>query len=245
MIFRRGDVATGPVVFERRRDPVYQFGDQPETRSETTDPAALRFRDNAADNTGVARVPSEVLAIGRVQNAYVDAPTPDLFDSALLERCWDRTNGVVTSAHSDVQWHYTNAWVLLNSARTQGAFGALQGKSIVAHDVSIETPNEHAAIIVTALDAQPIPNAERLLIAAVGRAQPNGVSDPANGGLMATPPCLMEPVTGTVTIRTPLNTVTALSSTGYALGPVPVQRDGNVLRFVLSSEPQVMYYKVQ
>ncbi|NLF38016.1 hypothetical protein GX586_01135 [bacterium] len=243
MIFRRGDIAQGPVVFERRRDPAYQFSSQPESRSETTDPAALRFRD-AGGSDATPRVPAEVLAIGRVQNAYVDAPTNDLLDTALIARCRDATNGVVSSAAGDVAWHYGGAYVLLKGARTQGAFGALAGRALACPDVTIMTSNAHAALLVTALDARPIRSSTRLLAGAVGRAQGNGVRDPRTGGLVSTPPCLIEPVTGELRVRTALTNVHAVSYTGYRLARVPARRDGAFLVVPLAGQPGVMYYEI-
>ncbi|MGC4110691.1 MAG: hypothetical protein QM747_09760 [Nocardioides sp.] len=114
MIFRRGDIATGPVVFERRRDPAYQFSFQQENRLETTDPAALRFADGAGANQA-PKVPPQILAIGRVQNAYVDKPTPDLFASDIVQKSWDPKTGIARSATGDVEWNSSSALVLLNS----------------------------------------------------------------------------------------------------------------------------------
>ena len=42
----------------------------------------------------------------------------------------DSRAGVVTSAAGDVKWNTKAAYVLLDSPRTQGAFGALAGKPI-------------------------------------------------------------------------------------------------------------------
>jgi len=222
MIFRRGDIRPGILVYERRRSPGYQFSFQKEQ----------------------LKVPPEVIAVGRVQNAYVKAPTGDLFRQGLVGRCWDREEGVVRASTGQLEWHYKGLWMRLNSERTQGAFGALAGKTVECDDVTVETTNPFCAILVTAMEKKPIRRAGRLLVAAVGRSQNMGVpgaQDSARGGR---PPCLMEPVTGKLSIRTPLGKVYALDAMGYRIGEVAAERDGERLVFRMEGKPQVLYYEV-
>ena len=242
MIFRRGDVTPGPLVFERRRDPGFQFSFAPESRTATTDPAALRFA--GGDEKAEPRVPPEILAVGRVQNAYVSKPTPDLLEDDLLQQAWDREKKVVTSATRELEWHYGEQWLRVDTTRTQGAFGALAGKNVSCRDVTIESPNECAAIIVTALEEKPIPDASRLLIAAVGRQQPNALAAEGPYADTAAPPCLVEPVLGTVSIRTPLKRVYALSATGYRLHAIEGTRSDEKMTLRLTGKPNVMYYEL-
>ena len=90
MIFRRGDIQTGPVIFERRRDAAYQFSLPKREPHRYHRPRRPPLQQCSGDDKAPRRVPPEVLAIGRVQNAYVDQPTPDQFDSDLLQQCWTR-----------------------------------------------------------------------------------------------------------------------------------------------------------
>jgi hypothetical protein len=227
MIFRRGDIRPGELVFERRRDPARQFGFQNEERG----------------------APPEVLAVGRVQNAYVEEPTPDLLESDVIDYCWDRAGRVVHGCTGEFDWHYGDEWMRLNAARTQGAFGALAGRRIVCDDVAIETPNAHCAVIVSSLDGRPIPESSRLLVSAVGRSQ-NTAMPPERGELPegsddSMPPCLMEPVTGTVAVRTELGVVTAVDVSGYAAGPVEAGKaEDGFLTFDLTSRPGVLFYVI-
>jgi hypothetical protein len=239
MIWRRGDIATGPVVFERRRDPDWQFGFEQESRVMSTDPAA-----QTGDQPATMPVPPEVLAIGRVQNAYVDRRTPDLFRADLVERCWNRENGVVTSAAGDVEWRYGEGWVRLDAPRTQGGFGTIGGRRIECRDVAIDTSSTHAAILVSSLDGKPLAEAGRIVVAAVGRAQPNALAAGADAKAPTAPPCLMEPVTGTVSVRTGLPRVRALAVTGHPVADVPAEASDGRIRFKLTGAPQVVYYLV-
>jgi glycosyl hydrolase family 42 (putative beta-galactosidase) len=238
MIWRRGDIQTGPVVFERRRDPEYQFGRAREARVMSTDPAAATGEKSSEPTP----VPPEILAIGRVQNAYTDQPEPDLYREALVDKCWDRQGKTVTSAGGDVRWGYGTGCVVLDSPRTQGAFGALAGQAIACKDVSIESPNAHATILVTSLDGEPISESRRLLVAAVGRSAPNAITP---GARATAPPCLMEPALGSVSIATDLRKVSAVSATGYKLADIAPTRAGGKLTFDLTDRPQVVYYLIE
>ncbi|MGD2175069.1 MAG: hypothetical protein PVJ27_06670 [Candidatus Brocadiaceae bacterium] len=240
MIFRRGDVRPGELVYERRRDPAQQFSFHPEEQ----------------------RVPSEVIAVGRVRNAYVDEPEEDLYRRDLVERCWDKEHAVVHAGTGEFTWHYGRDWLRLNSPRTQGAIGALRGKNIRCADVGIKTPNEYCAVLVTALEKKPIHQAGRLLVAVLGRSQnlasPGGPLELPEGADSDVPPCLMEPVTGQVAVRTDLRTVYALDANGFRLHRVAASHGGgesveelsgegapgNWLTFPLEGEPQVFYYEV-
>jgi hypothetical protein len=226
MIFRRGDVRPGELVFERRRDPDYQFSSRREERG------AL----------------PELIAVGRVLNRYVDALTPDLLRQELVDRCWDRAAGVVHAGTGEFDWHYGQEWMRLNSRRTQGAFGALGGREVACDDVLLRTPNAHCAVIVTALEEEPIPEADRLLVTAVGRLQNLGMP-PERGPLpegsdSTVPPCLMEPVTGVVSVRTGLSSVYAVDAAGYRVGEVAASSEDGVLTFRMTGQPGVTYYEI-
>ncbi len=219
LIFRRQDIRPGEVVYERRRDPAWQFSFEREQR----------------------RVPAELLAIGRVLNVYVDEPQDDLLRQDMVDELWDREQGICRANTGQFEWRYGEGWMRLDAERTQGAFGAIGGRAIECPDVTVQTPNAFCAILVQSLDGQAIPQASRLLVSAAGRAMNQQAGDE---GDQAQPPCLMEPVTGTVSVRTPATRVYALSAFGDRLDEVDAQRDGEQLRFELTGEPQVLFYEL-
>ena len=226
VLMRRGDVEPGSLVFERRRDPESQFSFSRDERG----------------------APPEVLAVGRVQNRYVDSPTEDFLRDDVLERYWDKEQGTVLASNGALKWHYKDEWMRLNTGRTQGAFGALAGRDIRCGDVRIRTPNEFCAVIVTTLEEKPIPSAKRLLVAAVGRSQNMGRKRPPSetpeGAVRTVPPCLMEPVTGEVAVRTGTGRVYAVDAAGYRVGEVPTSRDGHWVIFRMEGKPGVLYYEI-
>ncbi len=193
-------------------------------------------------------MPPELIGIGRMLNSYVDKPTGDLLRQDLVDKLWDRAQGVTHADTGQFDWHYAEKWMRLNSKCTQGAFGALGGRQVVCDDVSIETPNPFCAVIVSSLDPRPITMAGRLLVSAVGRSRmlpvppTDGPAIPGRAKVM--PPCLTEPVKGTVTVRTAATKVYAVDALGYRLGEVAATRDGDRLSFHMDGEPQVVYYEV-
>jgi hypothetical protein len=55
----------------------------------------------------------------------------------------------------------------------------------------------------------------------------------------------MEPVTGTVTIRTALTKATAVSVTGYKVADAAATSAGGTLTLQLTGQPQVVYYLLE
>lgn len=238
MIWGRRDIATGPVVFERRRDPEYQFGHAQEARVVSADPAA---RSEGAG--GPMPVPPEVLGIGRVQNAYVEKFAGDFLDQALVDKCWDKTTQIVTSAAGDVQWRYGEGWIKLLAPRIQGGFGAIGGREIVCQDVAIQSPNSNATILAGSLDGKPLKEARRIVVSAVGRCSLSATVS-QKGAKHPVPPFLMEPVTGEVSINTGLGRVRAVSATGYHVADIPATREGGRLVFAMTGQPGAVYYLI-
>ena len=58
------------------------------------------------------------------------------------------------------------------------------------------------------------------------------------------PPCLMEPVTGTISVRTPATKVFAVDALGYRVGEVAASRQGERLTFRMEGKPQVVFYEI-
>lgn len=238
MIFRRGDIQTGPLVFERRRDPDYQFGHAPEARVHSADPAA-----RAEGTGGPMAAPPELLGIGRIQNAYVDEFKGDFIDQALVDRCWDKERKIVTSAAGDVQWRYGEGWIKLLAPNIQGGFGAIDGRAIVCPDVTIESPNTNATLLAGSLDGSPLGESRRIVLSAVGRCA-HSASKTLKGERAPDTPFLMEPVTGKVSLKTALNRVRAVSATGYAVADLPAEHKDGRLVFDMTGQPGVVYYLV-
>ncbi len=81
----------------------------------------------------------------------------------------------------------------IDTARTQAASGWIGGLRVELADVVVEIETPKAAVVVSALDDQPIATSELLLVTAVARSTP----DPAGGGGYRS-----EPVVGRVSLQT-------------------------------------------
>jgi hypothetical protein len=219
MIFRRGDIRPGEVIYERRRDPDAQFSLEPEQQSAAP----------------------QLIALGRVQNRYVERRQKDRLRKEMVERLWDRDAQVCRANTGQFEWSYGEGWLRLNAERTQGAFGAIGDRKIACRDVSFETPNEFCTLIATSMEKKPISRAGRILVVALGRAT-NQLAAP--GATEEVPPCLLEPVTGTVSIRTKTTRVHAVSIDGFRLHEVPSARLNGTLTFRMEGEPRVVYYEL-
>ena len=148
----------------------------------------------------------------------------------------------MTSAAGDVKWNTKSSYILLDSPRTQGAFGALAGTPLRTADVELETSSGHCALVVTSLDGKPLRESARLLITAVGNSSANTVTAPQAPAEI--PPSLMEAISATVKIRTPLSHVYAVGTAGRRLAPVAAQREGEILTITISGDHQAMWYEV-
>jgi hypothetical protein len=82
----------------------------------------------------------------------------------------------------------------IDTDRTQAAHGWIGGTKIELKHVSVDVITPKAAVAVSSLDANPVPQSKKLLITAIARvvASPGGRT-----------PLLSEPVTGRLTIRAP------------------------------------------
>ncbi|MGC4110692.1 MAG: hypothetical protein QM747_09765 [Nocardioides sp.] len=97
--------------------------------------------------------------------------------------------------------------------------------------------------MVTSLSDRPISEAPRLLVVAVSNGTQNTVQLPATRPANV-PPSLIEGVTASVSIRTPLTKVYAISVSGHRTAPIPATRDGDTLTFQIQPDHQAMWYEV-
>jgi len=117
--------------------------------------------------------------------------------------------------------------------RTQALIGFVKAHRAAVRNLSAEVQNEFASIVLSAMDAQPIASSSRLLISAGSRVSNTGLRWNAERTRVAQqggPPSLIEPVTGTITLRALSGRVRAVSATaldgaGRPIGaPIPARR---------------------
>jgi hypothetical protein len=90
----------------------------------------------------------------------------------------------------------------INAAKTQAAQGWIGGKTLQLNDVTFQIETPKATVVLSSVDGQPLASSRYILITALARAVAS-----TSGRL----PFLSEPVSGTITLRTTMNTLELLS----------------------------------
>ena len=103
---------------------------------------------------------------------------------------------------------YTNSadkgLVTIDSPRSQALVGFVKANGKSVSNLSAEVSNTFCAIILCSLDAKPISEADRMLLVTGSRVENTGMTWNAEQTLPANwggPPTVIEPVTGTITLR--------------------------------------------
>ncbi|QNN24881.1 hypothetical protein HED60_22235 [Planctomycetales bacterium ZRK34] len=87
----------------------------------------------------------------------------------------DRDAKIIRSANGQLAWDHKLGWVRINTPRCQGAVGFLeQAGKVTCDDLMLQTTNPFTAVLVIALDDQPIAKSRRLLVQSVTRDKPYG-----------------------------------------------------------------------
>jgi hypothetical protein len=239
LIFRRGDVREGDVIYERKLSPAQLFSYKPLDRKLSENQQAF--------NLGATEVEPAVLGAGKAVIRYVPEDQPSTIGD--LTKLWDKANKVVRSNTGELTWDYGRIFLKVDAPRTQGAVGALAGVKIECKDVSIETPNPFCSIFVSSLKGDaPIAKSDSLVVFAVGRSLNNGAQHDAERKKFAKPggpPIFMEPVRGTVRIATPGQLKAfALDAHGNRLEEIATTVEDGKLTIKLEGKPQVVYYEL-
>lgn len=150
--------------------------------------------------------------------------------------------------YPDVLWDPTRGPVKISSLRTQAVIAFKNKEPVPLDNVTISIENDFAVVVVSALDADSIRDAQRLLVSTSARAQWTGMEFDEERGVVTKsgrPPFLMEPVTGSVTIKQdkPM-TVYRLSSSGQRLGTVVTTQTAQGTTFDLRPSNECMHYEI-
>jgi len=181
-------------------------------------------------------VPAAAAAVDvlNVNNAFAYAPpnTQLRSDTDELQRDWATGIG------------------LINTPRTQSAFGRLKGVTQTTTDCSFVINNPYASVVVSSLTSDPIASSSKVMIVASARAQNTGMGyDLLETRVVVTgrAPIMCEPVTGTVSFRTSRSSLTLYPiRVGGTRGPgvsVPVVSGSAVVE--LKPEYRTIFYEVE
>lgn len=238
LLFRRGDVKEGDVIYERKLSPKQLFAPKLLDKALSKNQWSFTY--------GASEVPPEILAAGRAVISYVPETTESKIGD--LSKLWDKQNKTVRSNTGQLTWDYGNLRMKVNTAASQGAFGALKGEKIKCSDIAIETPNEFCSIFVSSREGAPIAEAKTLIVFAVGRSLNSGAvhkSDRAQFKDAGKGPVFMEPVMGSIEIKNS-NRMKAysLNPNGRRIREIPLREKNGMLILDLTGEPLVVYYEL-
>ena len=125
----------------------------------------------------------------------------------------------IVSDTRELVWRTTpdaHGLVTEETDRTQALIGFVKAHRAEVRNLAADVQNEFAAIVLSAIDGAPISSARRLLLTAGSRAANTGMqwdADRRRTTQQGGPPSLIEPVTGTVTLRALSGRVRGVSAT--------------------------------
>jgi hypothetical protein len=136
----------------------------------------------------------------------------------------------VISDTKELAWQ--EGLVTVDSERSQALVGNVSGHAIT--HLSANVQNRFCTIMLTSLDGAPLRSARRMLLTTGSRAGNTGMKwneKPTSLTDWGTAPTVIEPVTGTITLRsldgTASLTVAALDGAGRPIGKVKVTKTGD------------------
>ena len=179
LMFRRGDVSMGePAVFEHRKLEQLWERIPPVLAEETSfDPNADQG-DSAMRSQTAGQVHPLAFLVGPVKVTYDSDPAKTTILD--MSRYIDRNKKLVRSVKNELTWDYARGFCTVDAPRAQGVTGLLKSiGSIKLRDVTINSENSYATVLVVSLDGQPLARTSRALVQIGTRARPTGWADHA------------------------------------------------------------------
>lgn len=174
LIYRQGYVETGTPVVEEHRPLEALWQRQAPLISEESsfDPNRDQQLPKGQSLTQTSVHPLAFL-VGPVQVSYGrDRTQSKVMD---LSPYLNPRRKTLTSITGEITWDYGQGLCLLNSPKAQGATGFLQARgAIKLRDLTITASNPYATVMVVAMDGQPLPQSEKILVQVGTTARPTG-----------------------------------------------------------------------
>jgi hypothetical protein len=179
LLFRRSDVSLGrPAVLEHRT--LKQLWERvPPIIAEESGFDPNRDQGDMAKQWQItSAVQPLAFLVGPVEVVYGSDPAKTSVVD--LNRYIDREKKLVRSVTGELVWDYGRGLCTLDTPRSQGATGLLKSLGpIKLRDVTIDSENSYATVLVVSLDDQPLARTSRALVQIGTRARPTGWTDHA------------------------------------------------------------------
>ncbi|WP_165074192.1 hypothetical protein [Paludisphaera rhizosphaerae] len=179
LIYRRGYLKQGEPVVVEHRSPAQLWGRAVPLISEDPSYDPNRDKGDAARRSSVAgSVDPLAFLAGPVKVVYDSDPSKT--KAADLGKLIDHDRRVVRSTSGEIAWAYGKGVCKIDAPQAQGASGFLKSVSpIKFQDVTIESSDEYATIVLASLDGLPIKESRRVLVQVGTLARPTGWADRA------------------------------------------------------------------
>jgi len=235
MIYR-GDIKEGETVVNRKIDLASLI------KGETPLNETILQDFDRKDIKG--SFPLHWMAAGKILLTFDDENKTEFLDN--LQSLWK--DSVVTSTTKQLAWSEKGkGYFTINSPGTQGFVGFSDGKKLDLGDITIQTDNEFAVILVTSLNRyKDIWESDKILVTAIARTKNMGmVFNADHTELMETgqSPILLEPVKFTLGIkRCPPPKITVLNHSGFKTDRYIKNNGGWIID---GSRTKAIYYLIE
>lgn len=240
LIYRLGLVAEGPVVVREalKTDDLFALKGAANTQPTGLDATqAVHVPNGVTNEPQTGLIDPMAFYAGRVVRWIADQPGETHLAPI------DHKNKIVRSATGELALDYGHGLLTVNTPQAQGATGFLLDAGKIELDgLTIESGNEYGAVILVALDQQPLATSHSMLLQVMTEEKNNGWAT-QDGKItdVGGRPLVVRKVSGTLSLKRPdadTLKVTALDSNGYPVAPA-----GSAARFEL--HPQTLYYLIE
>lgn len=204
--------------------------------------------DEVYDPSTRVRMPELLPFVARTAIGFGTGSKPREAEALLAKHVKGR---VATSTTGELVTDFDRGIFQVDAPRTQGATGFLAGQGVRTKNVELKVDNRFATVLVSSLDDKPIADAARMLVTAAGNTVNKGLTLTPEGVIKfsGTPPILIEPIVGTVTVRglrgdAAKIVVHRLNASGKRMGTVPSRVAGDAISFDLKPEHKAMHYEL-
>lgn len=250
LIFRRGLIREAPAVVHEHLvlTDLLEFRGALATTPLNLD--ELRKTDGADTDSAPAKIDPLTPFVGRITRRISEEPeksfTRDLADFI------DRKNGTVKSVTGELVWNFGEGFVTIDAPGARGVVGFLKKAGAVRlGNVEIDGQNEYGAILVVAMDAQPMAKSEKILVQVMSEDKNHGwrTKDLGNGRReiesLGGPPIVVKNLAGRVAITrndAASFKVVALDHGGYVKTATDVQSSEKIS---IELAPDCLYYVLE
>ncbi|MFW5830248.1 MAG: hypothetical protein ACOCXA_08300, partial [Planctomycetota bacterium] len=252
LLFRRGDVQRAEPAVHERRPLADLWQRKPPMLLEGAGFDPNRDQTDTSESSMAGSLVSPLTyCIGPVLESFAEEDGED--EIVDLARHIDQAEGRVTSATDEIVLDWDDGLFTLDTPRSQAVAGWLaDADSVTLSDVTITCTNEHATIVVTALDGQPLARAQQVLVQMGTPVHPKGweveeatftekKGKESHEGYRIVkyggPPWMVEELQAQLRLANPgLSEAVVLDGNGYPVRTLPLQSTGDAVELELPSD---------